>query len=137
MSRSPLLVAGALEPSDKMAGPLIAGHRYLFPRLEPSFEAAGPACRLMPIAILARDALTKAGGTWLARLVPGDPLTSRGQDPLSKIRVPVPAGPFGWLAGDTPGQVLGMRRSCRYGWSWPEPPAGATPHQRREPPSPG
>ena len=46
MSRSPLLVAGALELCDKMVGPLrrMAGHRYLFPRLEPSFEAAG-VCR--------------------------------------------------------------------------------------------
>jgi hypothetical protein len=40
-------------------------------------------------------------------------------------------------AGDTPGRVLGMCWLCRYGWSWPEPSAGATPHQCREPPSPG
>jgi len=44
----------------------------------------------MPIAILARDALTKAGRTGLARPAPGDPLTSPGLDPLSKIRVPAP-----------------------------------------------
>ena len=44
MSRSPLLVAGTLGLSDKIVGLLMrmAGHRCLFPRLEPSFEAAGP-----------------------------------------------------------------------------------------------
>ena len=76
----------------------------------------GLPARFMPVAILAGDALTKTGRPWLVRLGAGD---------LSpEIRVPAPAasGP-----GDTPGRVLGCRRSSRYGWSWPEPPAGATP----------
>jgi hypothetical protein len=34
----------------------------------------------MPVAIRAGDVLTKTGRTWLVRLVPGDPLTSPGQD---------------------------------------------------------
>jgi hypothetical protein len=63
----------------------MAEHRCLFPRLEPLFEAAGSACRAMPLAIWARDALTKAGRVWLAWLVLGDPWTSLGPDPLSKI----------------------------------------------------
>jgi len=71
----------------------------------------------MPIAIWAHDALTKAGGAGLVRSAPGDPLTSPGQDLSSKIRVPVPAAPL--AGGDTPGRVLGARRWCRYGWSWP------------------
>src|SRR6266536_1449007 len=29
---------------------------------------------------------------------------------------------------DTPGRVRESRLRCRYGWSWPEPPAGWTPH---------
>ena len=95
-----------------------------------------PAARSMPVAIRAGDVLTKTGRTWLVRLVPGDPLTSPGQDPSSKTRVPTPAVLAG-LAGDTPGRFRQNFRSYRYGWSWPEPPAGATPHQRREPPSPG
>jgi hypothetical protein len=61
----------------------------------------------MPIAILARDALTKAGRAGLVRLVPGDALTSPGRDLSSKIRVPVPAAPLAWLAGDTPGPGAG------------------------------
>lgn len=67
------MVAGALELSDKMVGPLrrMAGYRRLFPRPEPSFEAAGSA--------------------W--RPVPGDALTSPGPDLSSKIRVLVPAAP--------------------------------------------
>ena len=64
------------------------GHRFCSLRLEPSFEAAGPASRSMPITIVARDAPTKAGRTGLARSVPGNPLTSPGQDLSSKIRVP-------------------------------------------------
>jgi hypothetical protein len=97
MSWSPLLVAGALELSDKMAGPLMAGHRFPSLRPEPSVETAGSACRSMPVAIWARDALTKAGRTVLVRPAPGDPLTSPGQDPSSKIRVLVPAVPLaGW-----------------------------------------
>jgi hypothetical protein len=48
----------------------------------------------MPVAIWVRDALTKAGRSWLVRLVPGDLWTSLGRDLLSKIRVPVPAGLF-------------------------------------------
>jgi hypothetical protein len=57
----------------------------------------------MPVAIRAGDVLTKTGRTWLVRLVPGDPLTSPGQDPSSKNRVPAPAVLAG-LAGDTPGR---------------------------------
>lgn len=66
------------------------------------------------------------------RLAPGDPPTSPGpRDPSSKIRVPVPARLSG--RGDTPCRFREIGGSRRYGWSWPEPPAGATPHQRREP----
>src|SRR6202043_276481 len=36
--------------------------------------------RSMPVAIRAYDASTKTGRTWLARLAPGDPLTSPGHD---------------------------------------------------------
>jgi hypothetical protein len=104
MSRSLLVVVGALEPSDKTVGLLVvrcdqcmAGRRCWFSRLGPSFEAAGPACRSMPVAIWARDALTRGGRIGLARPAPGDPLTSPGQDLSSKIRVLVPAAPFpGW-----------------------------------------
>jgi hypothetical protein len=109
MSWSSLLVARGLEPSDKIVRPLVPGHRCWFSRLEPSFEAAGSVSRLMPIAILARDALTKAGRTGLARSAPGDPLTSPGLDLSSKIRVPAatvlfPAG--GRHAGPGAGNVL-------------------------------
>jgi hypothetical protein len=77
----------------------MADHRFCFPRLEPSFEAAGSACRPMPIAIWAHDALTKAGGAGLVRSAPGDPLTSPGRDLSSKIRVPGPPPPLpGWRA---------------------------------------
>jgi hypothetical protein len=111
------VVAGALEFSDKMVGPLrrMAEHRYLFSGLEPSFEAAGSA--------------------W--RPAPGDPLTSPGQGPLVEDPGPGPGRAFPAACSDTPGRVLGSCRWRRYGWSWPEPPAGATPHQRRAPPSPG
>jgi hypothetical protein len=69
------VVAGVPELSDKIVGPLrrMAEHRCLFPRLEPSFEAAG--------------------SVW--RPVPGDPLTSPGPDLWSRIRVLVPAAPLG------------------------------------------
>jgi hypothetical protein len=77
----------------------MAEHRFCCPRLKPSFEAAGSACRSMPIAIWAHDALTKAGRTGLVRLAPGNPLTSPGQDLSSKIRGLVPAALFpGWRA---------------------------------------
>jgi hypothetical protein len=99
MSKSPPLVAGAFELSDKRVGPLMADHRYLLLRLEPSFEAAGSACWPMPVAFWARGALTRAGRAGLVRPAPGDPLTSPGQDLSSKIRVPVPPVPFpAWRA---------------------------------------
>jgi hypothetical protein len=93
MSRSPLLVAGALELSDKMAGPLMAGHRFTALGSSDSGARLGdlPA-RSMPTSGLVRDTFLETGGTWLKRLAPGDPLTSPGPwDLLSKIRVPVPA----------------------------------------------
>jgi hypothetical protein len=93
--------------------------------------------RSMPVGIRAYDSPAKTGRTWLAGVAPGDPLTSPGQDLSSKTRVPMPAVLFPARSGDTPGRFRGNCRSCRYGWSWPEPPAGATPSQRWEPPSPG
>src|SRR5256885_13557245 len=78
MARSPLAPAGTRSPRSRL--------RDL-------------AARWMPVAIWAADALTKIGSAWLARPVPGYPLTSRGLDLSSKIRVPVPAVPFGsWQA---------------------------------------
>jgi hypothetical protein len=61
----------------------------------------------MPIAILVRDALTRAGRTGLARSAPGDPLTSPGLDLLSKIRVPA-ATVFLLPGGRHAGRVLGI-----------------------------
>ena len=93
MSRSPLLVAGALELSDKMAGPLMTGHRLAALESSDSGARLGdlPA-RSMSTSGLVRDTFLETGGTWLKRLAPGDPLTSPGPwDLLSKIRVPVPA----------------------------------------------
>ena len=58
---------------------------------------------MMPAAVLACDALTKADRTGLVRSVPGDPLASPGLDLSSKIRVPVPTVLFR-PADDTPGR---------------------------------
>ena len=41
------------------------------------------------------------------------------------------------LSGDTPGRFRGIGGSFRYGWSWPEPPAGATPSSTPGAASPG
>jgi hypothetical protein len=43
-----------------------------------------------------------------------------------------PAGRHQPVTG-TPRDICWHRRRCRCVWPWPEPPAGATPHQRREP----
>jgi hypothetical protein len=77
MSRSPLVVAGTLEFSDKTVGPLLAGHRFCSLRLEPSFEAARSAQR-RDTAIIAVFKATRIRLAELAglRYDPGDPRRS-------------------------------------------------------------
>src|SRR6516165_1114206 len=92
---------------------------------------AGPVCRIDACAETGhRGALARRGRIWLVRLVPGDPLrVSWGMIPCRRSgsrRRPAVAG-----LSDTPLSVRGNRCSCRYGWSWPEPPAGAIPHDGR------
>jgi len=78
-------------------------HRFCFPMLKPSFEAAGSACWPMPIAIWVHDALTKAGGSGCCGPAPGDPLPSPGQDLSPKIRILVPGRADGGRATRRPG----------------------------------
>src|SRR5215467_4998502 len=73
----------------------MAGHRQ--PALGPgvlNVDCGASPARFMPVAIMAEDASTKIGGTWLTRLAPGDPLTSPGRDLSSKIWASAPAVPF-------------------------------------------
>lgn len=65
--------------------------------------------------------------------VPGTRSVDQGHHPHDEIRVPAPAGSSPDVKRDTPGRFPGYRCRCRYGWSWPAPPAGTTPHQRQEP----
>src|SRR3984885_11237247 len=109
-----------------------------------------PRCRLrglpagsMPGRSWAHDARAEIGAVWLVRLVLGDLLVlTRGGDLSGEIQGPgrnptrprPPPGPSPdrRRAGrDTPGRFRGNRCWCRYGWSWPEPPAGGTPHHGR------
>jgi hypothetical protein len=90
----------------------------------------GTACRSTPASGLTQDAFLETGGIWLVRLVPGTRGKRLGRDPSHKTRVPVPASRNQGVS-DTPPGICGYRRRFRYEWSWPEPPAGATPCQRR------
>ena len=59
--------------------------------------------------------------------------SARRRDPSHKTLVPASAASSSNGKRDTPAGLPGSRGRGRYGWSWPEPPAGVTPHQRREP----
>jgi len=80
-------------------------------------------------ACMVLDAWYETGRIWLVRPVPGDPQRSQEAWPLRQDPGPGTAGlPE---ACDTPGRIRGNCRSRRYEWSWPEPPAGVTPHHSR------
>ena len=97
--------------------------------LEPCGQIAGPA-----IQIHAVSGPGEMGGIWLVWLVPGDLLVLTGGGDLSgEIQEPGTSREHKTVS-DTPGQFRRSRCWSRYGWSWPEPPAGATPHQHRVPP---
>ena len=106
---------------------------------EPYGQIAGPCpARFTSLAIQVRNTSTKMDGIWLVRLVPGTRSAHQGMTPRvrsgSRQR---PAVHVTRALETRRDEIRGGRCRCRYGWSWPEPPAGATPHQRREPPSPG
>jgi len=105
--------------------------------LDSLVKIAGSACRVDALQPLGLGCLVSrwSGSGWCGRC--REPVPQTGEpDSLFEIRVPAPTVPE-QMVSDTPGRLPGKRRLSRYGWSWPEPPAGATPHQRPEPPSPG
>ena len=109
----------------------MAGHHLERPgRLSLWSRLRGLPARSMPDRSWAHDARAEIGGVWLMRLVPGTCSVYMGRDSCDEIRVPAP-GRRHEPVGDTPGRIRGNRCSRRYGWSWPEPPAGATPHHGR------
>ena len=116
----------------------MAGHRYtVLGRLELPVQIAGPASQIHVFLSLARDAFLERGGIWLVRLVPGDLLIlTRGGDLSGEIQGPGTSRAHKTLR-DTPGRFRGVSRPCRYRWSWPEPPAGATPSPHRSRRAPG
>jgi hypothetical protein len=89
--------------------------------------------RFMSFRSPALDARAGICGIWLVRLAPGTCWKRSGRDPSHKTRVPAPAGSSPDGKGDTPAGLPGSGCRRRYGWSRPEPPAGATPYQRQEP----
>jgi transposase-like protein len=109
----------------------MAGHRYRR-GASPSAEIAGPACQIHACAEQCtrmpwrRSAGSGAhgGGGWCR-------VTRRHHlrpDPTVKTWAPAPAATTAGRARHAgPGTGKPGRR-CRYGWSWPLPPAGWTPH---------
>src|SRR3954453_17876980 len=103
---------------------------------EPSVKMAGLPARSMSSRSWAHDARAEIGKVWRTGRCREPVPYTRGYDPCDEIRVPAPAGRYR-AVGDTPGRFPGSHCPCRYGWSWPEPPAGVTPHHGRMPPSSG
>ena len=104
----------------------MAGHRFPGPERRSSYaKMAGSACRI-------RACLrSETGGIWLVRLVLGDLLVlTRGGDLPGEIQGPGTSRAHKTIS-DTPGRFCDAGRSCRYQWSWPEPPAGVIPDQDR------
>jgi hypothetical protein len=103
----------------------------------PSGRSRGLPARSTPSRSMAGDACAEIGGIWLVLLVPGDPLTSPGlRTSCRRSGRPAPSRRHRFVS-DTPGRFQGAGCSCRYGWSWPEPPAGGTPHRYRSRRAPG
>ena len=118
MSKSPLVGARALEVFLKIAGLACRIHAFLV-------HGTG-GC---PGAD--RQDLDGEGGCRVTRAGVRGPLS-----PMARSGPWHPPSPAFWV-GDTPARIRGDHHLRRYGWSWPEPLAGATPHQAPEPPSPG
>jgi len=63
--------------------------------------------------------LTKIGGIWLVRPVPGTRSPDGEPDSLGEIRVRHQPCQYKNTVSDTPCGLRGNRRCCRYRWSWP------------------
>jgi hypothetical protein len=115
----------------------MAGHRYSTPgRLSPHGRLRDLPAGSIPLADRALNAWVETGGIRrpVMVVVTGDSHGSPGRDPSKQIRVlaPPPSPGRARHAGPHPRKYC----SCRYGWSWPEPPAGETSHYDRSPRAP-
>ena len=107
--------------------------------LEPCQKTAGPVCQIHAFLVHGTvDALAQTGRIWMTK---GWCRVTRAGvrgalSPMARSgpwHQPSPA----LSVSDTPARVRGDHHLRRYGWSWSEPLAGATPHHPPEPLSPG